>query len=127
LGFSADDRSENLRRIGGIARILNDNGIIAICAVLAPLASVRQRVKSLLGEERYLEIYLSAPIEVCKSRDQAGIYRLAEAGKIKAFPGVSSPYEPPESPDLMLPTHEISVAESVRRIIELLKARGWVA
>ena len=126
LGFSADDRSENLRRIGGIARILNDNGMIAICAVLAPLASVRQRVKKLLGEDRYLEVYLSAPLEVCKSRDQAGIYKLAEAGKIKAFPGISSPYEVPESPDVTLPTHEISVSESVDRIMAMLKKRGWI-
>lgn len=127
LGFSADDRSENLRRIGGIARILNDNGIIAICAVLAPLASVRQRVKKLLGADRYLEVYLSAPLDVCESRDHAGLYKLAEAGKIKVFPGISSPYEIPESPDLTLPTHELSVAESVSQIMRLLGERGWIA
>lgn len=126
LGFSADDRSENLRRIGGIARILNDNGLIAICAVLAPLASVRQRVKNLLGADRYLEVYLSAPLEVCKSRDQVGIYQLAEAGKIKAFPGVSSPYEVPESPDLIVPTHQLTISESVDRIMQLLQAAGWI-
>ncbi len=126
LGFSADDRSENLRRIGGIARILNDNGLIALCAVLAPLASVRQRVKKLIGADRYLEVYLSAPLEVCRSRDKSGLYALADAGKIKAFPGISSPYEVPDAPDLTLPTHEISIAQAVDGIIGLMKERGWI-
>ncbi|MDA8376468.1 MAG: sulfate adenylyltransferase subunit CysN [Planctomycetia bacterium] len=124
LGFSADDRSENLRRAAEVARIFNDTGLICICAMLAPHAAVREKVRRLIGENRFLEVHLSAPLEICKQRDQSGMYELAAAGKIKAFPGVSATYEVPTNSDLVLPTHEITVEQSVERIVTLMKTRG---
>ncbi len=126
LGFGADDRSENLRRVAGLARILNDTGLICICALLSPHAAVREKVRQLIGPERFLEIWLSAPLEVCKQRDTAGIYRMAQAGEIKNLPGVNAAYEPPIKPDLEVPTHQLTVAQSVEKIVELLQARGYI-
>ncbi len=94
--------------------------------MLAPHMAVREKVRKLIGPERYLEIYLSAPVEVCAQRDRSGLYKLAAAGQVKALPGVNTRYEPPEQPDLVLPTHEIAVDESVRRIIRLLEDRGLI-
>ena len=124
LGFSADDRSENLRRAAEVARIFNDNGLICICAMLAPHAAVREKVRRLIGEGRFIEVHLSAPLEICKQRDQSGMYKLAEAGQIKSFPGVSAAYEMPSNPDLVLPTHEITVAQCVEHILALMRTKG---
>ena len=124
LGFSADDRSENLRRAAEVARIFNDNGLICICAMLAPHAAVREKVRKLIGDARFLEVHLSAPLEVCKQRDQSGMYKLAEAGQIKSFPGVSAAYETPTAPDLIVPTHQWTVEQSVDAILTLMKNKG---
>ncbi len=126
LGFTADDRSENLRRSAEVARILNDNGLICIGAFVAPHESVRQKARQVIGADRFIEVYLSAPVEVCKQRDPSGVYKLAEAGKLTQFPGISAAFEPPPAPDLTLPTHEIAVEESVDRIVALLQSRGFV-
>jgi bifunctional enzyme CysN/CysC len=127
LGFTADDRSENLRRSAEVARILNDTGLLCICAFVSPHEAVRQKARQAIGSERFLEIYLSAPIDVCKQRDPNGVYPLAESGKIAQFPGVSATFEIPPNPDLTLPTHEISVEESVDRIVALLKERKFIS
>lgn len=126
LGFSADDRSEHLRRAAEVARIMNDGGMICICAFLAPHAAVREKVRQRIGPDKFLEISLTAPLEVCKARDTTGVYRRAEAGQIKSFPGISAVYETPERPDLLLDTGGISVEESVERIMALLAQRGIV-
>ena len=126
LGFGADDRSENLRRVAEVARILNDTGLICICALLAPHAAVREKVRRLIGPERFLEIWLSAPLEVCRQRDALGLYHLAQTGQIKNFPGVSAQYEPPLHADMILPTHELDVSRSVEKIVELLEQRGFI-
>ena len=126
LGFSADDRSENLRRSAEVAKILNDNGLICICAFVAPHEAVRQKARQVVGSDRFLEVYLSAPVEFCRKNDKAGVYQAADAGKLPQFPGVSANFEAPEKPDLTLPTHEINVAESVGRILKLLAGRGFV-
>jgi bifunctional enzyme CysN/CysC len=126
LGFSADDRSENLRRGAEVAKILNDAGLICICAFVAPHETVREKAKQAIGADKFLEIYLSAPVEVCKQRDRSGAYALAEAGKILQFPGVSATFEIPRSPDLVLPTHEIEVNTAVERVLELLKQRKFI-
>ncbi|MDB5322417.1 MAG: cysNC [Phycisphaerales bacterium] len=127
LGYTADDRSENLRRSSEVARLINDAGIICICAFVSPHQSVRERARQVVGPDRFLEIYLSAPLEVCKTRDPNGVYKLAELGKMVQFPGISATYEVPEHPDLALPTHEIEVEESVDRIVALLKSRGFIS
>jgi bifunctional enzyme CysN/CysC len=126
LGFTADDRSENLRRSSEVARLMNDAGLICICAFVSPHEAVREKARQVIGADRFVEVYLSAPIEVCKTRDPSGVYKLAESGKIAQFPGVSATFEVPPNPDLTLPTHEIRVEESVDRIVALLKQRGFV-
>ncbi|MFI5314443.1 MAG: sulfate adenylyltransferase subunit CysN [Myxococcota bacterium] len=126
LGFSEVERSENLRRAAEISRLANDAGLISICAFVAPSADVRSRVRERVGAERYLEIYLSAPLSVARARDTAGMYARAEAGEIPRFPGVSAPYDVPASPDLVLPTHELDVDECVDRVIRLLEQRGRI-
>jgi bifunctional enzyme CysN/CysC len=126
LGFTPEDRSENLRRSVEVAKVLNHAGVICIVGLVAPDASVRLRASELLGENRCLVVHLSAPVEVCRQRDTDGQYALADAGEITNFPGVSAPYEEPESPDLVLPTHELSVAECVDRLISLLQTRGII-
>jgi bifunctional enzyme CysN/CysC len=126
LGFTADDRSENLRRSAEVARLINDAGIICICAFVSPHQAVREKARQVIGPDRFLEIYLSAPLEICKTRDPNGVYKLAEAGKIAQFPGISAAFEIPPQPDLDLPTHQIEVEESVNRILTLLKTRSFI-
>ena len=123
LGFSSEDRSENIRRSYRVAQLLNDAGVISICSFVAPDASVRQRVREGIGEDRFVLIHLSAPIDVCRTRDEGGLYGKADAGEIGNFPGVSAPYDPPKKADLVLPTHEINVDECVERIMDLLTER----
>jgi bifunctional enzyme CysN/CysC len=126
LGFSADDRSENLRRSAEVAKILNDTGLLCVCAFVSPHEAVRQKARQVIGPDRFVEIYLSAPIDVCKQRDPNGVYPLAESGKIAQFPGVTATFEVPPNPDLTLPTHEISVEDSVNRVLSLLRERNFI-
>lgn len=126
LGFTADDRSENLRRSAEVARLMNDAGVITIAAFVAPHEAVREKVKQVIGSDRVLEVFCTAPMEVLRARDHSGAYRLADEGKIAQMPGVTAAFEEPKSPDLVLQTDQISVEESVRRIVELMKARGYL-
>ena len=127
LGFTADDRSENLRRSSEVARIINDTGVLCICAFVAPHDTVREKAREAIGAERCITVWLSAPVEVCRQRDRSGAYAMADAGKIASFPGVSAVFEEPTSADLVLPTHEISVTQSVERIIKAMKDREFIA
>jgi bifunctional enzyme CysN/CysC len=124
LGFDATERSEHLRRAAEVARILNDHGHLVILAVQAPAASVRARIRDLLGDDRYVEIHLDAPEAVRRERDPSGLYAAAERGEIGALPGVTVAYEPPETPDLVFDTSTSDLDASVGVIIELLMARG---
>jgi bifunctional enzyme CysN/CysC len=126
LGFTADDRSENLRRTAEVAKLMNDAGVITIAAFVAPHEAVREKAKQLIGRDRVLEVYCTAPMEVLRARDQSGAYRLADAGTIAQMPGVTAAFEEPQSPDLVLETDRISVDESVNRIVELMKSRGYI-
>ena len=126
LGFTADDRSENLRRSAEVSRLLNDAGLISICAFVSPHEAVRRKAREVIGPERFIEVYLSAPLEVCKRRDRSGAYQQAEAGKILQFPGVSAAFEEPADADLVLPTDQIPVETCVGRIIDLLRERGFI-
>ena len=126
LGFSAADRSENLRRSAEVAKLFNDAGLICLASFVAPEEAVRQKVAERIGTERLLTIHLSAPVEVCRERDTQGHYALADAGEITNFPGVSAPYEPPQAADLTLPTHEKPLGECVDAVIALLEERGVV-
>jgi bifunctional enzyme CysN/CysC len=126
LDFSDEGRAENLRRTVEVARLLNQAGMLCICAFVAPNREWRQRARSFMGSENFLMIHLDAPLEVCRARDTEGMYAKADAGEIVNFPGVSAPYEPPSSPDLSLRTDQLSVDECVDRIMRLLAERGIV-
>ncbi|HEV7297831.1 MAG TPA: sulfate adenylyltransferase subunit CysN [Tepidisphaeraceae bacterium] len=126
LGHTADDRSENLRRSSEVAKILNDSGLLCIAAFVAPHDAVRAKAKEVVGPDRFISVYLSAPVEACRARDTSGAYRMADEGKLTQFPGVSATYEPPTDADLVLPTHEMPVEECVTKILDLLKARGFI-
>lgn len=123
LGFTAEDRSENLRRSAEIAKLMNEAGLICIGAFVAPSEEVRQRAAQVVGPDRFLVVYLSAPVDVCRQRDQGGQYSRADDGSIASFPGVSAPYEAPLAPDLVLPTHELSVEQCVEQIMGLLQRK----
>lgn len=123
LGFSAAERSENLRRTAEVARLMNDAGLICIAAFVAPEEAVRQRAAEVIGREKFLVVHLSAPLEACRQRDPDGYYQQADRGELADVPGVSAPYDPPANPDLVLPTHELSVDECVRRLMKLLEEK----
>jgi bifunctional enzyme CysN/CysC len=124
LGFSAAERSENLRRGVEIARLFNDAGLICIAAFVAPDDTVRRKAAERVGADRFLVAHLAAPVEVCRERDAEGHYRRADAGEFANFPGVSAAYEPPATPDLVLPTHEWPVGRCVDALVALLEERG---
>jgi len=124
LGFSAEDRSENLRRSAEVAKLINDAGLICIGAVVAPSEQVRLRAAQVVGDERFFVIHLTAPVEVCRARDDDGQYAKADSGEIAGFPGVSATYEEPPAPDLKLATHELSVTACVDAIVKMLEERG---
>ena len=127
LAFTARDRSENVRRGAEMARMYNDSGLIAICSFLAPSASVREKAREAVGKDRFLEIYLTAPIEVCRQRDEKGMYLAADAGELSDFPGVSAAYDVPQAPDLALSTDKMSLEECVEQIVSLLESRKIVS
>jgi bifunctional enzyme CysN/CysC len=126
LGFTAEERSENLRRGAEIARLFNDTGLLCIAAFVAPEEAVRQKAVERIGRERTIVVHLSCPVEICRQRDSEGHYGLADAGEMKNFPGVSAPYETPVEPDLVLPTHQWTVARCVDAIVRLLEERGAI-
>jgi bifunctional enzyme CysN/CysC len=126
LGFTADDRSENLRRSAEVARLLNDAGVITIAAFVAPHEAVREKAKQLIGWDRVLEVYCTAPLDVLRARDQSGAYRLADEGRIAQMPGVTAAFEEPKAPDLVLETDQISVERCVNRVVELMESRGFL-
>lgn len=126
LGFSLEDRSENIRRIGEMAKLFVEAGVIALTAFISPLRSDRERLRQRIGESDFIEIHCDCPIEVCESRDVKGLYRRARSGEIKDFTGISSPYEAPEHPDLLLESGTQSLQECVDRVVALLLQRGVI-
>jgi bifunctional enzyme CysN/CysC len=124
LGFSASERSENLRRSAEVARLFNDSGLICIAALVAPDEAVRERGRELIGADRFFMVYLKAPIEVLRKRDTEGHYKRADAGEIANFPGVSAPFEEPKHADLVLETDKLGPTECVSKILALLESKG---
>ena len=120
LGFSHTDRSENIRRTAEVAAILNAAGVISIVALISPFCSDRARARQIIGPDRFLEIYLSTPIEECERRDAKGLYGRARRGEIPDFTGVSSPYEAPQAPHAAIDTSSVSLEEAVSLISKLL-------
>ncbi len=126
LGFSREARSENLRRGAEIAKLVNDAGVIAICAFVAPSEAARVKARDVVGTDRFHVVHLSAPLEVCRARDTDGIYDAVDQGELANIPGVSFNYEPPAAPDLVLPTDQWPVERCVDRVMEYLAERGVV-
>ncbi len=121
LGFSPEDRTENIRRVGEVARLLMDAGVLVITAFISPYRDDRRLARSLVNEEEFVEVYVNAPLEICEQRDPKGLYKKARAGKITNFTGVSAPYEPPEKPEVVVHTDKQTPAECVAHIIDYLK------
>lgn len=124
LGFSAEDRVENIRRIAEIGKLFVDTGIITIAAFISPSNELRQLAARIIGEEDFLEIYVCTPLEECEKRDVKGLYAKARRGEIKNFTGISAPFEAPEHPVLSLDTSKVSLEESVNTLLELLLRKG---
>ncbi len=128
LGFSAEDRAENIRRIGEVAKLFADSGLIVITSFISPYISDRDLARKLHDDAGvpFLEVYVEVPLAVAEKRDPKGLYKKARAGQIKGFTGIDDPYEPPEGPELCLRTDKLSVEESVRAIYGLLESKGLV-
>lgn len=120
LGFSAEDRRENIRRIAEVGRLFVDTGIITIAAFISPTEEVRQMAQQIIGPDDFKEIYISTPLEECEHRDVKGLYARARRGEVKNFTGISAPFEAPKHPALSLDTSRLSLEESVNRLISFL-------
>lgn len=123
LGFSAQDRQENIRRAGEVAALFLDAGVVVIVAFISPYRSDREQARGRVEEGRFFEVYVRCPLEVCEARDPKGLYRRARNGEIPEFTGVSAPYEEPEAPELIADTHKESLPESAGRILDAVCAR----
>jgi adenylylsulfate kinase len=118
LGFGAEDRRENIRRIAEVARLMNDAGLVTVTAFISPYRADRDMARQIIGPERFIEVYVAAPIEVCEKRDPKGLYAKARKGEIPEFTGISAPYEAPEKPELVVDTAQHSVEECVRQLLD---------
>ena len=126
LGFSREDRDENIRRVGEMAKLFIEAGVIALTAFISPFRGDRHRVKNLVQEGDLLEIYCKCPLVVCEQRDVKGHYKKARTGEIKEFTGISSPYEEPVHPDLVLTTDTMSIEQCVDSVVQLLRTRNII-
>lgn len=123
LGFSEQDRVENIRRVAEVSKLMLEAGLITLTAFISPYAKDRAKVKALVGAEQLIEIYCDCPIEVCESRDVKGLYKKAREGLVKNFTGVSAPYEAPIQPDLTIKTAETPIEDCIKQILSYLKQR----
>lgn len=126
LGFSHADRNESVRRAGHAARLLVDAGTIAVAALISPFRNHRQRIRELAGPDRFVEIFVDAPLHVCERRDPKGLYASARAGEIQDVTGIDSPYEPPETPDIRLQSAESPPGELASQVIRYLEEGEYV-
>ena len=126
LDFSIEGRNENIRRVGEVAKVMVDAGIIAVTAFISPLRNQRRGVRALVEPGDFIEVFCRCPLPVCEKRDPKGLYRRARAGQIPDFTGISSPYEDPERPELALDTAKLEVKECVNMIVTLLVERGVI-
>jgi adenylylsulfate kinase len=120
LGFSEEDRRENIRRIAEIAKLYAHSGVICINSFISPTRAIRQMARDIIGQEDFIEVYVNAPLEVCEARDVKGLYQKARQGLIKGFTGIDQPYEAPERPDLELRTDRESLEEVVERLFQFI-------
>lgn len=123
LGFSAEDRIENIRRIAEIGKLFVQTGVVTLACFVSPTNDIRQMAREIVGKEDFLEVYISTPIEECERRDVKGLYARARKGEVKNFTGISAPFEAPVSPDIAIDTSKIPLEESVRTLTELIIRR----
>ena len=124
LGFSNEDREENIRRIGEVANLFMNAGIITITAFVSPFLSDRNKVRKIIGSKDFIEVYCAADIDVCESRDTKGLYKKARLGEIQEFTGISSPYEAPANPEIVVDTGSLSLNDSVEKVINYLREQN---
>ncbi|MBD2195780.1 MULTISPECIES: adenylyl-sulfate kinase [Calothrix] len=124
LGFSKEDRDENIRRIGFVAHLLTKNDVIVIVCAISPYYAIRQEVRQLIGN--FIEVYVHAPLNVCEQRDVKGLYKKARAGEIKNFTGIDDPYEPPLNPEVECKTDSESIVESANKVLAKLADLGYL-
>ncbi len=124
LGFSKADRDENIRRIGFVAHLLTRNGVIVLAAAISPYREIRDENRARIGD--FVEVFVNAPLETCEQRDAKGLYAKARAGQITGFTGVDDPYEPPLAPEVECCTDRETVADSVRKVLQALRERGYL-
>ncbi|QSX41423.1 adenylyl-sulfate kinase [Shewanella cyperi] len=126
LGFSADDRRENIRRVGEVAKLMLDAGLIVLSAFVSPQRAERELVRELVADGEFIEVHVATPLEVCESRDPKGLYQKARAGEIKDFTGISAPYEAPVGAELVIDTSEGDLEAQVGRLLDYLASGGYI-
>ena len=127
LGFSPEDRTENIRRIGEVARLFVDAGAIVLTAFISPYRADRDRIRAAVSDPRdFIEIFVDCPLDVCEERDPKGLYEKARSGEIPEFTGISAPYEAPENPEICVDTKELGVQEAASRVVEYMRAGGYL-
>ncbi|SFV52801.1 Adenylylsulfate kinase [hydrothermal vent metagenome] len=126
LGFSDEDRIENIRRIGEVAKLFVDSGLIVLTAFISPFQEERDKVRSLVENSEFIEVFIDTPLEVCESRDPKGLYKKARNGEIASFTGISSPYEAPKNPEIHIRNDKTSIEACVESVIAYLKNRGYL-
>ncbi|QDP39532.1 adenylyl-sulfate kinase [Radiobacillus deserti] len=126
LGFSPEDRVENIRRVGEVAKLFVDSGLIVMTAFISPYQKDRDQVRQLFRDDEFIEVFIDCPFDVCEDRDPKGLYKKARSGQIHDFTGIDSPYEPPVNPELTINTAENSVEEAVQLIIAFLEYKGII-
>ncbi|MGG1553534.1 adenylyl-sulfate kinase [Paenibacillus ferrarius] len=127
LGFSPQDRKENIRRIGEVARLFVDAGLITIAAFISPYREDRQMVRSMFPAGDFIEVYVKCSIDVCEQRDPKGLYKMARTNQVKEFTGISAPYEVSEKPELVIETDKQTIEESVMQLIDYLQTHGYLS
>jgi len=125
LGFSEEDRKENIRRIGEVSKLFVDSGQVVLTAFISPFRNDREGVRELLEGDEFVEVYVKCSLEACEARDPKGLYEKARQGIIKDFTGISSPYEEPVNPEIVIDTEKNSIEECVEQIVQFLKEKGY--
>lgn len=126
LGFSPEDRTENIRRIGEVAKLMVDAGSITVTAFISPYKQDRDNVRAILEDDEFIEVYTKCSVEECENRDPKGLYKKARSGEIPEFTGISAPYEDPDHPEIILDTEHESINQSVDRVIQYLKQHQYI-
>ena len=126
LGFSPEDRTENIRRIGEVAKLMVDAGSITVTAFISPYKQDRDNVRAILEDDEFIEVYTKCSVEECENRDPKGLYKKARSGEIPEFTGISAPYEAPDHPEIILDTEHESINQSVDRVIQYLKQHQYI-